>query len=101
MVILEMFKCPNCSKRISISSIKGKFNCSYCKALLKSNLLLVLILLIIGWSIIVPPIATYLAPRVCEDSSTCYGITEAVLGIIIFFPLIPVLLKVEIMNDDK
>ena len=99
-VIMKMFNCPKCSKRIPISNIKNKFTCPHCRASLKSNFVLVLILLIAAWSLTVPFIAAYVAPGMCGANSTCYGLVEAAIGIIIFFPIVPFILKVKLEEEE-
>lgn len=101
MGLAHMLNCPNCAEHISISKVKNTFKCPKCRTLLKSNFLWVLILLVVGWSIVVPPLAVYLISGECLESSTCYGLAEAGIGLIIFFPIVPFVLKVKLGKEDK
>lgn len=90
-----MPKCPHCQRAVSISGIKPSFECPSCKKPLASNITIALVICIAGWVLLMPTIATLVAPHLCGKSGLCFGLTDALIGAAIFFPLFLVLLRVR------
>jgi len=91
-----MPKCPNCQRKLSISSVRPQFSCPSCKKALASNITAALVICVVGWSLFVPFAANAIAPAMCGKSGWCFGLADTVVGSLIFFPLFLVLLRVRI-----
>ena len=93
-----MPKCRNCQSKLPLSKVKPQFNCPSCGKPLTSNLTSTLVICVVGWSLLIPVASTAIAPAMCGTSGWCYGMTDVVVGAVIFFPLFLLLLRVKVSD---
>ena len=87
--------CPCCNHKLPVMAVKTEFACPFCKSNLRSNQKVALLAPFILWALFVPSVSTHLANIVGINHWFLEFALDAVIGMIVFIVLYPLLLKIQ------
>ncbi len=87
--------CPCCNHKLPVMAVKKEFACPFCKKRLRSNQTVALLVPFILWALFVPLVSSHLANIIGTSYWLLEYALDAVIGMIVFFILYPILLKIQ------
>ena len=91
-----MKECPKCSAKIPMMKTKTKFKCPACGSEIRTNELKLMIIGFTLWFFVIGPVIGILL----SESYIIWIIADLTAGLIIFFLLFAVFLKIELRNSS-
>jgi hypothetical protein len=97
-----MVKCPGCDKKIPFFRVEDEFKCPNCHNKISSNAKFLTNALLIAWLFFGPLIAASIAySSFCGNKTGCFVLTDLIIGVVIYFPIYPLLLRLDMKVPSK